>query len=114
MTKKRTCADKNGPGLGEKWAKEITKLYPGENVINIAKDLGAEIVYEKPVEMGPLVRLSEYRGKFSQIVVFFREVEHTAVAHELFHHLEKVRSSGLSAGQSEEEARKFAEQLKVA
>lgn len=112
MTKKQACADKSVPDLGAKWAKEIIGLYPGKNIIDIAKDMGAEVIYEKPVRSDDLVRFSEYRKRFGQIVVFFREVERAAVAHELFHHLEKVRSADLSLKQSEVEARKFADFFK--
>lgn len=111
MNKKRTCAKKDVPGIGEELAAEIKRLFPGKSPKEIAYGLGVEVIYEKPVESRELVRLSEYRQKQKQIAVFFREVEHTAIAHELFHHLEKTRGLKLTSELSEKEARAFAEVL---
>lgn len=111
MNRKRTCAKKTVPGIGKQLAGEIKRLFPGGSPKEIAAGLGVEIIYEKPVESRNLVRLSEYREKQKQIAVFFREVEHTAIAHELFHHLEKTRGLNLTKSISEKEAMIFAEVL---
>jgi len=93
-------------------AGEIKRLFPGKSPKEIASGMGVEVIYEKPVKSQDLVRLSEYRQKQKQIAVFFREVEHTAIAHELFHHLEKTRGLSLTKELSEKEAKAFAEVFK--
>ena len=108
MNSKRICAE---AGLGRKLAAEMKDLFPGKGPKEIASRLGIEIIYEKPVVSRQLVRLSEYRKKQKQIAVFFREVEHTAIAHELVHHLESARGIRLDRDASEKEAKAFAEVL---
>jgi len=111
MNRKQTCAKSSFSGVGEQLAGEIKRLFPKKSPKEIAAGLGVEIIYEKPVRSLDLVRLSEYREKQKQIAVFFREVEHTAIAHELFHYLEKTRGLKLTKELSEKEAMKFAEVL---
>lgn len=104
MNRERNCAES---GIGEEFAREIRLKFPKKSVKDIAGALGADIVYEQPVTMYPLMRISEYRPSRSQIVVFYRELEHSAIAHELFHHLEKIKKIGLSRGDSEKQAEIF-------
>jgi hypothetical protein len=114
MNRKPDCGNKTDgafPGIGKELAAEIKRLFPGKGPKEIASGLGVEVVYEKPVRSRELVRLSEYRAKQKQIAVFFREVEHTAIAHELFHHLESARGLKLGRDVSEREAKAFAEVL---
>ncbi len=105
MNRKRIYAEK---GPGHDLAGEIKRLFPGKTPKEVALRLGVEIVYEKPVRSSDRVRLSEYRGKQKQIAVFFREVEHTAIAHELFHHIEKTKGLKMAREISEREAENFA------
>lgn len=111
MNRKQNSAKNTFSGIGKELAGEIKRLFPGKSPKEIATGLGVEIIYEKPVRSQELVRLSEYRQKKKQIAVFFREVEHTAIAHELFHHLEKTRGLKLTSELSEREATAFAEVL---
>ena len=97
--------------LGYKWAKELRLSYPKHDVKEIAQALGAEILYEKPVEMVQVSRISEYRVKTKQIVIFYREFERTAIAHELFHHLEKIRDVKLKGPEAETQAEIFSSHL---
>ncbi len=105
MNRKRTCVER---GMGQELAEEVKRLFPGKTPKEIAAGLGIEIVYERPVDSSDLIRLSEYRDKKKQIAVFFREVEHTAIAHELFHHMESAKGLKMSRSLSEKEAEKFA------
>ena len=103
MNRERTC----GSEIAEELANEIKLKFPKKKVHDIARALGADVVYEKPVEMYPLKRISEYRPKNSQIVVFYREYERMAVAHELFHHLVKIRKIEVPGHEQEKQAEIF-------
>lgn len=108
MIKAQTCGSKTlSSSIGLMLAQEIKNLYPDYDIKQIATILGAHIIYEKPIEMGSVIRISEYRKKHSQIVIFHKEYEQEAIAHELFHHLEKIRKIKLSRKESEVETEKF-------
>lgn len=76
---------------------------------DIAIRMGLKIIYEKPIENDCFLRISEYRKKTKQIVVFYSEFEKEAIAHELFHHLENILNLKLKKTRSEELAERFAD-----
>ncbi len=54
-----------------------------------ALEYGLSIIYENPIDSFNKKRISEYRPKTKEIVIFHKEFEEQAIAHELFHHLNK-------------------------
>lgn len=74
----------------------------------IASKLGIEIIYEPPLKIKGFCRISEYRKKTKQIVIFYPEYENKAIAHEIFHHVEHMLDLKLKRTKSEEFAERFA------
>lgn len=93
------------------FAEEIRSVFPGRTPREIAINSGLKIVHEKPVLMNGRKRISEYRPKTKEIVIFFKEHEDEAIAHELFHYLEDAKSLRPDRKRSEEQARVFAKSL---
>ena len=86
--------------------------HPGKDIYSIVGDYGLTIHFEQPISGNPHIRrISEYRPKSKSIVIFFRENEAEAVAHELFHHLETLCDFSLSKQESELNAKDFASEI---
>lgn len=104
MNREQACAD-----VVEELIKEVRLKYPGNDPFEIASELGLKIIYEKPVPIGSAKRISELRPKTGEIVVFHKEHEQEAIAHELFHYFESIKKIKAS----EKNARIFAKMLTV-
>lgn len=87
---------------------QIKFQYNTSSTREIAQKMGIEIIYEPPLKIKGFCRISEYRKKTKQIVIFYPEYENKAIAHEIFHHIENTCNFRLKRRKSEEFAEVFA------
>lgn len=106
MLKLDSCSN-----IGRILAKEVLKKHYGKSIKEIISSFDINIVYEKPLNCRFLKRISEYRPKKSQICIFHKEKELPALAHELFHFLERKNGIKLSKNESEKQAKNFVKAL---
>ncbi|MCX5749008.1 MAG: hypothetical protein NTZ10_02000 [Candidatus Saganbacteria bacterium] len=109
MNREPKCGDSLSGAL---LADQIKSVYPEKTPAEIAEKLGLKVIFERPVNMGGVKRISEYRPKTKEIAVFYSEKKDEAVAHELFHYFEMANA--LRPGRnkiSESEASIFAKNL---
>jgi len=93
------------------FAEEIRSFYPDETPGEIALKEGLRISFEKPVDLAGRKRISEYRPKTKEIVIFYKEHEDEAIAHEIFHYMEEKKKLKPGRRSSEEQAGIFAKYL---
>jgi len=92
----------------QSWAAKLIEEYRTSDPRLLAERLGIEIREEGSGQIGGLKRYSEYREKPSTIIIYRDQIgpaHAERIAHELFHHLEKIklgrRLPGSEAGAAE-------------
>ena len=103
---------RSDPAFGSSLALELKLDHPHLDLYSLLEYFGVTVDYEQPpADESYLKRISEYRPKSKKIVIFHRERETEAIAHELFHHLERLHSYSFSSKESEEHAAAFAKEM---